>query len=186
MALKVGRTLAARLVLLSPSPPNSDDVPTSDNHLPGIRSGVWTPTQGTDQRGALTPTPLRGVPRIIRFSLARICLAGHARKMESEPCRKDHGRALVAVAHKIGTEEAFIEFSDGKRYKIAPFWEADYWTMVEPNASPGCWFNKVIRRRRRYGFQRVSMWPKLPQIGWLGASWTKGSPLMPAQVGFPS
>lgn len=91
--------------------------------------------------------------------------------MDLTPCRLDRGRALAAMAHKIGSEEAYIRFADGKRYVIGPFYRMDWEVMVQPQASPGCHYNKVLRRRRRYYFRRVSWWPTPGQSDWLSHHW---------------
>jgi|SRR6266550_695816 len=94
-------------------------------------------------------------------------------------CRLDKGRALQRVAMKLGSEEAFIQFADGKRYKIGPVWDIDAQYLTAQDGAAGCWFNKAIRRRPRYWYQRVSIWPKLPQAGWVSAEW----PPMPHDAG---
>lgn len=96
--------------------------------------------------------------------------------MSEQSCRWWRGRCLAAVAHRIGTESGAVEFTDGSRYQVTPIWDLDWDKLADDTDMPGCWFNKVIKRRSRYTATRIALWPFAGQVEYTEKRWLPPGP----------
>lgn len=76
-----------------------------------------------------------------------------------ERCRTDNGTALKRIHKNAGDSYAYLQFTDDKVYHVAPVTEADMFHLAQPDTMPGCWFNKDLKKRKRFYFRRLDHWP---------------------------
>lgn len=88
------------------------------------------------------------------------------------PCKTDNGRALARIAKLAGERFAFLQFTDGKVYRVEPVIDADLIALTPADSQPGCWFNKVLTKRVSFKSQR---WPNFPEfgVGAISLDWRK-------------
>jgi hypothetical protein len=87
------------------------------------------------------------------------------------PCALDNGKCLVALTKEPGTTYAFIQFHDGKVYRVSPVLDSELPLIASKADQPGCWFNTNLKRRRAYSYQRIPSLPGLNDPGWLSIRW---------------
>ena len=91
-------------------------------------------------------------------------------------CRTDNGRALARIAKPAGENHAYLQFLDGKVYRVSPVSDLDLFHLGKPETMPGCWWNKTLRMRRRFTAQRLDAFPAIPSTGWLFVIWSDKFP----------
>lgn len=89
----------------------------------------------------------------------------------TRPCRLDNGRALRQLAKKPGASHAFIQFTTGEVYRISPVFDWELRTIATLDLKPGCWFNKIIRKRRNYAWSALPAWPDDVPQDWNHIYW---------------
>ena len=83
------------------------------------------------------------------------------------PCRLDHGLCLARLAKPAGARYAFVMFTDGSVYRIAPVSDDDVFAHTTRPDQPGCWFNALQHHDPRYTYEKQAEWPAIPPSGWL-------------------
>lgn len=103
-----------------------------------------------------------------------------------QKCRWWRGRCLAAVAHRTGTESGAVEFTDGSRYQVSPVYDLDWDKLADDNDMPGCWFNKVIKRRARYRANKIADWPFPQSPEYTEKRWLPPGPLARTEPAKPA
>lgn len=75
-------------------------------------------------------------------------------------CRRDNFRAIrTAGFSQAAPGVGVLAFADGTIYEVGPTFWAEWRVKVMQSDDPGCWFNKVLRRRPDYHARRLETWP---------------------------
>lgn len=82
-------------------------------------------------------------------------------------CKTTNGNTFTRLAKPAGQNWAYIEFHDGKVYRVSPVTDRDFATIPTRSNQPGCWFNHDLSKRPDYQYRRMPRWPRIPSAGWL-------------------
>lgn len=97
------------------------------------------------------------------------------------PCRQDKGLALVRLWHPGAGRVGVIEFGDGKVYQVRPMFARDLALHASRRSQPGCFFNKVLRRRPGFLAERLESWPASADLGGVLADLRQPDPALPRE-----
>lgn len=86
-------------------------------------------------------------------------------------CRTDNGLCFHRIAMPLGDNKAYFHFVDKSIYLMGPMKSIELYHMLNGIYEPGCWFNKILARRRKFFQSRQRFFPLLPQPSWLCLSY---------------
>jgi hypothetical protein len=82
-------------------------------------------------------------------------------------CRRDNGLCFAHIAMPEGDNKAWFQFADRSVYLMGPLRSIELWHIVNGVYAAGCWYSKILAKRRKYFALRKDVFPSLPRAGWL-------------------